>query len=336
MNEAAFPLLGPVLVLGVALPLAAAIARLLLVGIRRLEGKRDLSALRYWTLVGSSALPVIWFVSASIHQAEPDQPHEVCAVVHHAERWCAEPALFSLALSLLVALWAVPRVVFEWRLAARGQVPGKRLALLLERHAFLRDLRGRVRVTEDPSPALVTLGLVRPRIVVSRGVLDELDDSALVAALAHEAGHVRQRDPVRYLLLWWALALNPLGRWLLGAERARWLFERETRCDLEAVQHGACGAALAQALIVAARTPVPVQSAGLGSGALALIKLRVELLLGYSGGTGSCVSREERLQRLSACCFLGLSVLIALLPHGSGTLPLDLIHEITEATAGLL
>ncbi len=336
MNEAAFPLLGPVLVLGLALPLSAVLARLVLLGVRRLERRRSASTVRYWTLVGSSALPVVWFVSASIHQAEPNQPHDVCAIVHHAERWCAEPALFSLALSLLVALWALPRVASEWRIAARGEAPGARLVALLDAHPVLRELRGRVRVSDAAGPALVTVGLFWPRVVVQRNVLDELDDSALVAALAHEAAHVRLRDPLRYLLLWWALALNPLGRWLLGGERTRWLFDRETRCDLHAVEAGACGAALAHALVVAARTPVPAASAGLGSGSLPLIRLRVQLLLAYAGGPSACALREARLQRAFACGFFLLCALIALLPHGSGTLPLDLVHEIAEAAARLI
>ncbi|MEZ4369744.1 MAG: M48 family metalloprotease [Polyangiaceae bacterium] len=337
MSEAAFPLLGPVLVLGVALPLSALFARLLLSALRRLGSSRDsiLTGARYWILVGSSALPIVWFVSASIHQAEPNQPHAVCAIVHHAERWCAEPALFSLALSLMVALWALPRVLLERRLASRGQAPGARLTALLAAEPALGELRGRVRVTDSAGPALVTVGLIWPRVVVQRRLVDQLDDAALRAALAHEAAHVRMRDPLRYLLLWWALALNPLGRWILGDERARWLFDRESRCDLDAVEGGACGAALAHALVIAARTPVADTSAGLGSGSLALIKLRVQLLLAYAGSPASSSSGERRLQRWFAGGFCLLCAAIALLPHGSGTLPLDLVHEATEAAARL-
>ncbi|MCA9634087.1 MAG: M48 family metalloprotease [Myxococcales bacterium] len=335
MNEAAFPLLGPVLVLGVALPVSAFLARVVLLGVRRLERGRSAVNLRYWTLVGSSALPIVWFVSASIHQAEPNQPHDVCAIVHHAERWCAEPALFSLALSLLVALWALPRVADEWRVAFRGRAPGPRLSALIASEPLLQDLRGRVRVSDAPGPAFASVGLLRPRVVVQRAMLDLLDDQALVAALAHEAGHVRQRDPLRYLLLWWALALNPLGRWLLGHERSRWLFDRESRCDLDAVEGGACGAALAEALLVAARTPVPSASPGLGSGSFELLRLRVELLLAYAGGKRGRGVREPRLQRLVALGFAALCGLIALLPHGSGTLPLDLVHEVAEAATRL-
>ncbi|MCA9645389.1 MAG: M48 family metalloprotease [Polyangiaceae bacterium] len=338
MSDAAFPLLGPVLVLGVVLPLSAVCARLLLWALRRIEARSAtaLTNVRYWILVGSSALPIVWFVSASIHQAEPNQPHAVCAIVHHAERWCAEPALFSLALSLVVALWALPRVLLERRMVARGQGPGARVTALIAGSPSLQDLRGRVHLSDVRGPALVTVGLLRPRVVLQRALLDQLDDPALVAALAHEASHVRRRDPLRYLLLWWALALNPLGRWLLGAERARWVFDRESRCDLEAVQGGACGAALAHALVLAARTPVSQSSAALGSGSLALIKLRIRLLLNYSGEHSSCATRELRLQRGFALGFCLLCVAIALLPHGSGTLPLDLVHEATEAAARLL
>jgi Zn-dependent protease with chaperone function len=59
---------------------------------------------------------------------------------------------------------------------------------------------GRVHVLDDARPLAWTYGLWRPQIAVSSGLLDRLDDTALLAALAHEAAHVRRRDPLRRLI----------------------------------------------------------------------------------------------------------------------------------------
>ena len=59
----------------------------------------------------------------------------------------------------------------------------------------------RIRVVEGlPNPAF-TAGLWRPRIFVAAELPDVLDESQLLAVLAHEAAHVRRRDPLRLSLL---------------------------------------------------------------------------------------------------------------------------------------
>jgi len=40
-------------------------------------------------------------------------------------------------------------------------------------------------------------GLVRPRVYISTGVLEQLDERAVEAVLWHERGHARRRDPLR-------------------------------------------------------------------------------------------------------------------------------------------
>lgn len=60
-------------------------------------------------------------------------------------------------------------------------------------------------------------GLLFPKVVLSRGMLDLLDESELTAVLAHEAAHVRRRDPARALAVRCvsdALFYLPLTRYL--------------------------------------------------------------------------------------------------------------------------
>lgn len=73
--------------------------------------------------------------------------------------------------------------------AARGLVPPRRLFEL-----------------DDARPFAGCIGLWRPAVYVSGGLIDQADPSALRAAVAHEASHLRRRDPFRlaagHLLAW--------------------------------------------------------------------------------------------------------------------------------------
>jgi Zn-dependent protease with chaperone function len=68
-------------------------------------------------------------------------------------------------------------------------------------------------VLETRAPVLHVAGVRRPRLIVSRGTLERLDDDERRAAVAHEVAHVARRDPVFgwFLMLCRALAIfNPV------------------------------------------------------------------------------------------------------------------------------
>jgi Zn-dependent protease with chaperone function len=69
---------------------------------------------------------------------------------------------------------------------------------------FRKTLRRRTRreldgawILEDERPQAFCAGLLRPRVYVSTGALELLDEHALAAVLAHERHHARSRDPLR-------------------------------------------------------------------------------------------------------------------------------------------
>jgi hypothetical protein len=75
---------------------------------------------------------------------------------------------------------------------------------LLRDRRFREHLRSGTRrqlhgawVLEDDRPQAFCAGLLRPRIYVSTGALDLLNEHALAAVLAHERHHARNRDPLR-------------------------------------------------------------------------------------------------------------------------------------------
>lgn len=82
----------------------------------------------------------------------------------------------------------------------------------------------RVLFLDQPVIAAFCFGLIRPRIVLSAGMLARLDDEELLAVLAHERHHLRHRDPLRYLLLHTATTaafMFPLSNFLCRRVEAR-------------------------------------------------------------------------------------------------------------------
>jgi len=96
------------------------------------------------------------------------------------------------------------------------------------------------------------VGVFRPRIVISDQFRRRVDERALAAAAAHEAAHVRHRDPLR---LWLAQFVTDL-QWpsRCASERLRmWLGVVELARDDEARRAGIDGADLAAAILAAVR-----------------------------------------------------------------------------------
>lgn len=335
MNEVAFPLLGAAFVLVVVLPASALLAKLLLVLLERGEASGPLHGfqLRYLLLTGSSALPLAWLLSAALHQAETGQTVLGC-LFQHASELCAEPGLFAavLVLSLALCCWPALRRVRRAPLvsSARSRVLQQRIEQLLARCTQLGELRGRVLVTEA-EVALETRGLLRPRVLLGASYAHALADDVLASALAHEAEHVRARDPLRYLGLTLALAVNPCGRWLLRPHARRWQVAREAHCDRDAVLRGANPLALAQAIVSAARPPeqpAPGAVPALGATDTAMLRLRVGLLLAFAERRPArCSCQRQRPAFSAAALLLGLALS---LPHGAGTGALDALHSHSE------
>ena len=337
MTEAVFPLLGPLLVFGLALPCVALLMKLLLLVARRREGLHLRLRLRYVLIVASSGVPLVWLISAGLHQAESGRIVEVCVAPHGPGALCLEAIYFAFALVVLAALFALPRLVWE-QVLLRGSASeaaaraSERVARLIRSRAQLRALEERCVVRDKLRHTIVTVGVVSPRLVIRTSFAEELDDESLVAVLHHELEHVIGRDPLRYFVAWWALAINPVGRWILNGELARWVLAREIHCDREAVLAGASAPALAHSLVRGSRSttthgPVPA----LGAGNLAALRLRVGLLLAYSEQPPVRCCRGPTLR-----VALGLLVLAFALPHSVGSGLLDLLHMASERAGGFL
>jgi BlaR1 peptidase M56 len=107
---------------------------------------------------------------------------------------------------------------------------------------------------------IVTVGLLRPRIVVAPEFAKALDAPAMQAALAHERTHVLHRDPLR---IWLAQFVTDL-QWPWGSARRRftgWLATLEHARDDEARAAGVEGADLAAAVLSSLRFQLRIATA---------------------------------------------------------------------------
>ncbi|MBD3010697.1 M56 family metallopeptidase [Streptomyces sp. 5-10] len=122
-------------------------------------------------------------------------------------------------------------------------------------HTIARQagLTARVEVIESAGSFAFTHGLLRPRVTVSSGLMKSATDGELRAVLAHEAEHVRGRDPLRTLVADF-LAARHIALPLLRHLRTVVAADRELAADRCAMAHCGVGA-VAGALLKAGDTP---------------------------------------------------------------------------------
>ncbi|MEM1411004.1 MAG: M56 family metallopeptidase [Pseudomonadota bacterium] len=146
----------------------------------------------------------------------------------------------------------------------------------LERLTRLTSRAGNHRVLESEGLIACCIGLLQPQVLVSRGLLNALDETELRAVLAHERAHAERRDNLRGFLLHTATQ---------GWPRAR---RRQLREDLSSDAEQACDA---QAVAVVGG-PQPVIDAIMRLNELGH---RGALRRGVAFGEGDAAVRLERL-----------------------------------------
>src|SRR5262249_41912742 len=122
------------------------------------------------------------------------------------------------------------------------------LALLFA-PGWIRACSRAVRSLRSPPKSITaaTVGMLRPRVVISTQLEQMVDSHALAAAREHESAHARHADPLR---IWLAQVATDL-QWPGPAAPARlraWREALEFARDDEARSRGADGADLAEAI----------------------------------------------------------------------------------------
>lgn len=149
------------------------------------------------------------------------------------------PALAALALvgtgTALAIHSAAVQVRHTQTLTARVAARKLPLDARVASAADVLRLRSRMDLVDDMDAYSFTYGLRRPRIAVSRGLVERLSDAELNAVLEHERYHLRAADPLKVLI---TRALAP-GLFFLPVLRhlhVRYLASRELAADRRALR----------------------------------------------------------------------------------------------------
>jgi hypothetical protein len=178
--------------------------------------------------------------------------------------WRYEPREAIEALDLTLTLCAVAAIAALAMAAYRGVTVW--LAAVLRTRAWMRTARPLVLPgttipafeIEEGAPVLALAGVLRPRLLVTRALLDALTREELAASVAHEIGHSHAGDNLKRLLMRAAPDLFGATSSARALER-RWAKASEHRADrIASDDQPAVRCALASALVKVARlTPVP-------------------------------------------------------------------------------
>ncbi|WDL99104.1 M56 family metallopeptidase [Alicyclobacillus sp. ALC3] len=164
-------------------------------------------------------------------------------------------------------------------------------------------------VLQDGRSAAFTCGLLRPAVVLSTGLLQTLDEQALVAVMHHEAAHAKSYDPLQQSLLWVLRdALGPLG---MDALYSRYLIRREILADEAALAaFGGDDAPLLSALLSTATGPGYPEVETWSAGLTGLVEARVEFL--ETGRAPQLFDTSMRNRLLTSALAVALTMIQAL------------------------
>jgi len=239
-----------------------------------------------------------------------------------AEGFDVSLTALALVAAVLVAAGAA-RGIRAWRNAASRTRSWTRAARALT----LDGIRVPTFLIDAPQPLMALAGIVRPRLIVTSGLLDALTPEEIAASAAHEAAHHRAWDNLKRLAIRSAPDILHGTRTARAIERA-WAAAAERSADAASADPRSAAArlALASALVKVARLmPAAVPAAEpistlVGGGDIAS---RVERLI--DDGQRPIDAPTARSPWLLAGAASAAAILIA------GYLPLlAIVHQATE------
>jgi len=203
-----------------------------------------------------AAFPALLVPIARGYQAVCAQYPPIAQLTIHAPPLPLSLLLILAALSLGNGAWAASdRLVGAVRFNRRVRRQAAPLPPRLSVGGETLGLSARLTFLDQSHPAAFCYGVVRPRVAVTAGLLDRLDDEALTAVLAHERQHLRRRDPARYLAIH-ALTTAAFMFPLAPALRQRLEARIELGADRAALAVAPRGALAAALLAIIAAPPV--------------------------------------------------------------------------------
>lgn len=215
------------------------------------------------------------------------------------------------------------RAVTEWSLA--GTLAGTRRAGTSRATGMRGETAEPALSTSDGEPALILVGIRRPKVMVSAMARIVLSSDELQVAIRHELGHMRSRDNLKKALI----SATPFPG-MSGLESA-WREASELAADDAAVANRQNALDLAAALIKLSRNARHWSEPALASGLVSRsssIRRRVERLLQWSR-TGRRVRRTWTRTWTWTLPVIFAMVIVIVTVSNYGT-TLALTHRLTE------
>lgn len=155
-------------------------------------------------------------------------------------------------ITFLVRVWWHARLTERYvqKLLLKKQRPEMKLACELQE----LGLASRVDLVRVPQPFALCYGWRTPRVLITTGLVESLDQAELHSVLAHEKYHLAQRDPFKILIaraLRDAFVFFPFLNDLVD----NYVVLQEIAADQAALHHGGTREALASALLKVFRSP---------------------------------------------------------------------------------
>jgi Zn-dependent protease with chaperone function len=226
------------LAVGTMVLLMAPAAARLVERVRAVNAARILLALRLLPAVGS-AFVVIALCIPSFLWFETEAGGEEVGWL------CLAAAALGAAVWSVSILRGVRAAIRSWQYVRRCQTVARRLSL--------PDGLAPIWVLDRPEPYVMLAGLFRPRLVISRCVVDSLTPEQLAAALKHERAHWTGRDNLKRFVLLLAPGLLPCFRGFGRLEKAWARFTEWAADDLAVEGDSQTSISLAGALVRVAR-----------------------------------------------------------------------------------
>jgi Zn-dependent protease with chaperone function len=266
-----------------------------------------------------------WIADHCLRAIELHTHPHICAAHHVA----TEPALPLLILvGLLLARLAQTGLRLAWQ--ARRALAARRALELVASAAIPGDTPAEIsglRVLPFDEPQAFVLGLWRPRLYVTAGLLSSAHREHLEPVLAHEHAHLRRRDSIRRLVSSLALAFHLPG--IAGWLERQLARAHELAADAEAAAVVQSPERVARALVQLTRVQRRMPSSALAGGLAGMlafggaeVEARVTSLLDPRPRCDQPRARTITLVAAIACVLLGAAA--------------DPVHHGVEMLLGLL
>lgn len=233
-----------------------------------------------------------------------------------------------------IGLWCLAAVVLT--VAIWGLSLTRAARAVLGSFRYIRDCKevgrqagGAVWVVESSAPVLGLAGIIRPRLVMSQGLVKALSKDQLAAALRHERAHGVSRDNLKRLLILLAPDVLPFVRGFAALERGWARFTEWSADDRAVAGNSRRSLSLAAALVRVARmSPAPEQTPLVAS-LLADgrdLSARVDRLLSLGATPRSKGGRRIPMLAAGATAMLAVGLMAAALEPAT----FHSVHELLE------